>query len=331
MKIAIVILNWNGKKLLKDFLPSVVAFSKEATVYVADNASTDDSVAYIQANFPSVVIIQNNVNGGYAKGYNDALPFVEEPIFCLLNSDVEVTENWLTPIKSHFQSHPETAIIQPKILDFKKKTHFEYAGASGGFIDKYGYPFCRGRIFTTLEEDKGQYNTTQDIFWASGACFFIRKEVFHELQGFDEDFFAHQEEIDVCWRAFNLGYKTVCIPKSVVYHVGGATLDSLHPRKTYLNFRNSLCMLVKNLPKGTIFPIIFTRLVLDGIAGIQFAFQLKFKHTFAILKAHFHFYARISKMLAKRGKTQQKHYFNHKSIIYSYFIKGKKVFSDVHS
>ena len=216
MNIAIVILNWNGKKLLEDFLPSVVAFSKGATVYVADNASTDDSVAFVQANFSSVKIIQNAENGGYAKGYNDALPFVEEDIYCLLNSDVEVTENWLTPIRSHFENDPETAIVQPKILDFKKKTHFEYAGASGGFIDQYGYPFCRGRMFNTLEADNGQYDDTNTIFWASGACFFIRKEIYQKLEGLDEDFFAHQEEIDLCWRAFNLGYKTVCIRKKPI-------------------------------------------------------------------------------------------------------------------
>jgi GT2 family glycosyltransferase len=329
MKIAIVILNWNGKELLAQFLPKVLAYSNDATIYVADNASADDSIDYVKANFPTVNIIQNAVNGGYAKGYNDSLPFVEEDIYCLLNSDIEVTENWLTPMLSAFKNNPETAIMQPKILDFKQKTHFEYAGAAGGFIDKYGYPFCRGRIFNTLEKDNGQYNDASNIFWVSGACLFIRKTVFQELQGFDEDFFAHQEEIDLCWRAFNLGYKVQYIPESVVYHVGGATLDSANPQKTYLNFRNSLCMLAKNLPKGKLFSIIFSRLVLDGIAAIQFLFQFKFKHFIAIIKAHFHFYARFLKMHRKRGKNQQKHYFQHKSIVYSYFIKGKKIYSDL--
>ncbi|WP_430413063.1 glycosyltransferase family 2 protein [Kordia sp.] len=326
-KIAVVILNWNGKQLLEQFLPSVIAFSKEATIYVADNASSDDSVAYVKANFPEVKIIQNAKNGGYAKGYNDALPHVSEDIFCLLNSDIEVTENWLTPILSEFNSNPETAIIQPKILDFKQKTHFEYAGAAGGFIDKYGYLYCKGRIFQTLEEDVQQYNESSEIFWASGACLFIRKNVFTELNGFDEDFFAHQEEVDLCWRAFNAGYKTKCIPESVVFHVGGATLDSSNPRKTYLNFRNSLCMLAKNLPKGKLFPIIFSRLILDGIAALQFLIKLQFKHFLAVIKAHFHFYARLPKMLKKRGETQQKQYFQHKFIVYSYFIKGKKTYS----
>lgn len=328
-KIAVVILNWNGKQLLEQFLPSVVSFSKEATIYVADNASDDDSVSYITANFPKVKIIQNAENGGYAKGYNDALAFVEEEIFCLLNSDIEVTKNWLAPILSEFALNPKTAIIQPKILDFKQKTHFEYAGAAGGFIDKYGYPYCKGRIFHTLEADNGQYNKTTDIFWASGACLFIRKAVFEELQGFDEDFFAHQEEIDLCWRAFNANYNVTCVPESVVYHVGGATLDATSPRKTYLNFRNSLCMLAKNLPKRKLFSIIFLRLVLDGIAGIQLFFKLQPVHAMYIMKAHFHFYARLPKMLKKRGKSQQKQYFQHKSIVYSYFVKGKKVYSNL--
>ncbi|WP_298516427.1 glycosyltransferase family 2 protein [uncultured Kordia sp.] len=329
MNIAVVILNWNGKQLLEQFLPKVLAFSNDATIYVADNASADDSIAYVKDNFPTVKIIQNAENGGYAKGYNDALPFVEEEIFCLLNSDIEVTENWLAPIQSEFEATLETAIIQPKILDFKQKTHFEYAGAAGGFIDKYGYPFCRGRIFHTLEEDTAQYNDAIEIFWASGACLFIRKHVFSVLNGFDEDFFAHQEEIDLCWRAFNKGYKAKYIAESVVYHVGGATLDSANPRKTYLNFRNSLCMLAKNLPKGKLVPIIFSRLVLDGIAGIQFLIKFKFKHFFAIIKAHFHFYGRLLKMVKKREKVQQKKYFGQKSIVYSYFIKGKKRYSDL--
>ncbi|MEM6719597.1 MAG: glycosyltransferase family 2 protein [Bacteroidota bacterium] len=329
MNIAVVILNWNGKELLAQFLPNVLKYSDDATIYVADNASADDSIDYVRANYPTVNIIENAENGGYAKGYNDALPFVEEDIFCLLNSDIEVTENWLAPIQSEFENHPETAIIQPKILDFKQKTHFEYAGAAGGFIDKYGYPFCRGRIFHTLEEDNGQYNDTKEIFWASGACLFIRKSVFEELNGFDADFFAHQEEIDLCWRAFNKGYKATYISESVVYHVGGATLDSTSPQKTYLNFRNSLCMLAKNLPKGKLFATIFSRLVLDGIAAIQFLVQLKFSHFLAVIKAHFHFYARLSKMKNKRAKSQQKQYFQHKSIVYSYFIKGKKLFSEL--
>lgn len=325
-KIAVVVLNWNGVKLLEQFLPSVISYSSEASIYVADNASTDNSIQFVKDNYPTIKIIKNDGNYGFANGYNIALQQVEEEYYCLLNSDVEVTENWLTPILSLFESESDVAIIQPKILDFKSKEYFEYAGAAGGFIDKYGFPFCRGRIFETIEKDNLQYNDEKDIFWASGACFFIRKEVFRNLNGFDGDFFAHQEEIDLCWRAFNLGYKAKYTSKSIVYHVGGATLNEGNPKKTFLNFRNSLLMLLKNLPKNKLFTIIFLRLVLDGIAGIKFIFQGKLKHCFAIIKAHFHFYHLISKNLKKRNSVQKENYFHTKSIVYSYFVKGGKVF-----
>lgn len=326
MKIAVVILNWNGKALLEQFLPSVIDYSKDATIYVADNASTDNSVAFVKDQFPKVKIIENKINGGYAKGYNDALQFVGEDIFCLLNSDIEVTPNWLDPILDTFNTETETAIIQPKILDYKDKTKFEYAGAAGGFIDKYGYPYCRGRIFNTIETDTNQYPNS-NIFWASGACFFIRKQVFNQLNGFDESFFAHQEEIDLCWRAFNLNYKAKYVSESTVFHVGGATLNATNPKKTYLNFRNSLFNITKNA-SGYLFSLIFTRLVLDGIAGIQFLYQLKIKHFFAILKAHFSFYFNLKKLLKQRKNLpQQKGYFSVKSIVYSYFIKKKTNFS----
>lgn len=325
-KIAVVILNWNGVKLLEQFLPSVLSFSDEAQIYVADNASTDASVQFVKDNFPSVKIIENNGNYGFANGYNIALQQVEEEYYALVNSDIEVTENWLTPILSIFETEKDIAIIQPKILDFKNKEYFEYAGAAGGFIDKYGYPFCRGRIFETIEKDNHQYDDEIEIFWASGACFFIRKDVYRKLNGFDGDFFAHQEEIDLCWRAFNLGFKTKYTSKSIVYHVGGATLNEGNPKKTFLNFRNSLLMLLKNLPKNKLFPILFMRLVLDGIAGIKFIFQGKFNHCFAIIKAHFHFYHLISKNLKKRNAIQKENYFHTKSVVYSYFVKGGKVF-----
>jgi len=325
-KIAVVILNWNGAKLLEQFLPSVVAFSEYAAIYVADNASTDTSIEVIQTQFPSVKIIQNSGNFGFAKGYNEALRFVEEPLYALVNSDIEVTENWLVPIIEMFENESKTAIIQPKILDYKKKTHFEYAGAAGGFIDKFGYPFCRGRIFETIEEDKNQYNDEIPIFWASGACFFIRKEVFRKLNGFDPDFFAHQEEIDLCWRAFNLGYQTKFTYKSTVYHVGGATLQQSNPKKTFLNFRNSLLMLVKNLPKNQLFTILFMRLCLDGLAGIQFIFKGKFMHFLAIIKAHFAFYSIGYQFYKKRTTQQRSDYHKINSIVYRYFIKNGKVF-----
>jgi GT2 family glycosyltransferase len=326
-KIAVVILNWNGAKLLEQFLPSVLAFSDEATIYVADNASTDDSIEVIKSQFPSVKIIQNTGNFGYAKGYNDALQEVEEEFYALVNSDIEVTENWLTSVLNLFESQPKTAIIQPKLLDYKKKTHFEYAGAAGGFIDKFGYPFCRGRIFETLEEDQNQYDDELEIFWATGACFFIRKDVFRELNGFDADFFAHQEEIDLCWRAFNLGYKIKYTSKSVVYHVGGATLNEGNPMKTYLNFRNSLLMLTKNLPKNQLLPILFIRLFLDGLAGIQYIFKGKLMHCLAILHAHFAFYKCFRQVYNKRMAIQKPNYYKITSIIISYFLKNGKVFA----
>ncbi|WP_395066252.1 glycosyltransferase family 2 protein [Flavobacterium sp.] len=325
-KIAVVILNWNGAKLLEQFLPSIVSFSNEATIYVADNASTDTSIEVIKSQFPSVKIIQNDSNYGFAKGYNIALQNVEEDYYALVNSDIEVTPNWLAPILSIFENEKETGIIQPKILDFKAKEKFEYAGAAGGFIDKYGYPFCRGRIFETIENDNHQYDDEREIFWASGACFFIRKEIYRKLNGFDDDFFAHQEEIDLCWRAFNLDFKAKYTYKSVVFHVGGATLNASNPRKTFLNFRNSLLMLLKNLPKNQLFPIIFIRLVLDGIAGIKFIFEGNFKHSLAIIKAHYSFFYLINRNLKKRKDIENKKYFHCNSIVYSYFIENGKVF-----
>jgi GT2 family glycosyltransferase len=326
-KIAVVILNWNGAKLLEQFLPSIISFSEEANIYLVDNASTDNSIQVIKEQFPSIKIIQNNENFGFAKGYNCALKYVEEEYFALINSDIEVTENWLAPILSLFENEKQIAIIQPKILDYKAKHNFEYAGAAGGFIDKYGYPFCRGRILDTIENDHGQYDDEIEIFWASGACFFIRKEVFWMLNGFDADFFAHQEEIDLCWRAINLDFKIKYTFKSVVYHVGGATLNASNPKKTFLNFRNSLLMLLKNLPKNKLFSIIFIRLCLDGLAGIQFILKGKFSHCFAILKAHFYFYSMIFNNLKKRGIVQNQNYYYTQSIIYNYFIKDNKKIS----
>lgn len=325
-KIAVVILNWNGAKLLEQFLPSVVAYSDEANIYVADNASTDNSIVVIKEQFPSVKIIQNEGNYGFAMGYNVALQAIEEPYYALVNSDIEVTKNWLSPIVSLFDNEPNIGIIQPKILDFKNKEYFEYAGAAGGYIDSYGYPYCRGRIFDTLEKDNHQYDDETEIFWASGACFFIRKEIYRKLNGFDPDFFAHQEEIDLCWRAFNLGYSAKYTSKSVVYHVGGATLNQSNPKKTFLNFRNSLLMLLKNLPSNQLFPILFMRLTLDGIAGIQFIFKGKFAHCFAILKAHFYFYHLINYTLKKRGTIHKENYFHTKSIVFNYFVSNKKYF-----
>lgn len=330
MKVAVVILNWNGKDLLEKFLPSVVKFSNEANVYVADNASADDSVAYVSEFFPSVKIIQNKVNGGYAKGYNDALKNLSEEIFVLLNSDVEVTENWLQPVISEFEKDASVVAAQPKILDYKNKEYFEYAGAAGGFIDKYGYPFCRGRIFNTLEKDLEQYNDVAPIFWASGACLFVKSKAFWDCGGLDEDYFAHQEEIDLCWRLQTFGGKILYVGSSEVYHVGGATLASANPQKTFYNFRNSLLNILKNTNGTKTFTSLFVRLVLDGIAAFQFLVQGKPKHFVAILKAHFSFYKLIPKFNKKRkiyGSTLN--YFYTKSIVIQYFIKNKKVFNEL--
>jgi GT2 family glycosyltransferase len=328
-KIAVVILNWNGVKLLEQFLPSVMQFSPEAIVYVADNASTDGSIAFVKNNYPTVKIIQNKTNQGFAGGYNDALQHIDAEIYALVNSDIEVTENWLKPILETFESEPETAIIQPKILDYKRKEYFEYAGAGGGFIDQLGYPFCRGRIFNTVEKDNAQYNDNVEIFWASGACFFIRSAVYKELKGFDEDFFAHQEEIDLCWRATNKGYTIKYNSESIVYHVGGATLKQANPQKTYLNFRNSLLMLTKNLPQDALFQVLIIRMLLDGVAGVKFIFSSQFSHCWAIIRAHFSFYALFFKNYKKREKKQVEKYFKTKSIVYDYYVKNGTIFADI--
>ncbi|WP_142786258.1 glycosyltransferase family 2 protein [Changchengzhania lutea] len=329
MKIAIVILNWNGKKLLEKFLPFVILHSDEASVYVADNASTDESVSYIKANFPTVHIIQNKTNGGFSKGYNDALQHVDADVYCLLNNDVEVTRDWLVPIIKTFNSEPQTAIIQPKLLDYNNKDYFEYAGAAGGFIDKFGYPYCRGRIFNTVERDSGQYDENSHIFWASGACFFVRSQVYDQLNGLDETFFAHMEEVDFCWRAKHFKHDIKYVHESVVYHVGGATLSNSNPKKTFLNFRNSLFALTKNA-KGNLLFLIFVRLILDGIAGIKFLFEFKFMHTLGIIKAHFSFYSHLPRLISQRKQIYRKaNYYQKTSIIYEYFIIRKTVYKSL--
>lgn len=329
MKLAVVILNWNGKTLLEQFLPSVIEYSKEANIYVADNASTDNSIAFINTHFPEVNVIQNNTNGGYAKGYNDALKYLKEDIFCLLNSDVEVTTDWLIPVLELFKTEQQTAIIQPKILDYKQKDTFEYAGAAGGFIDKYGYPYCRGRIFNSIEKDNGQYDEKIDIQWASGACLFIRKTVYEELAGFDETFFAHMEEIDLCWRAINHGYIIKYVGSSKVYHVGGATLNATNPKKTYLNFRNSLYILTKNASGNLLF-LIFIRLILDGLAGINFILRLKILHMLAIIKAHFVYYTNLNRLLKQRKSlNQSSNYYQKISIVWLYFVKKKQTYKSL--
>lgn len=325
-KIAVVILNYNGKHWLEQFLGKVVDQSPNAEVYVADNASTDDSLAYIQKSHPRVKLIKSLTNDGYAGGYNQALATICADYYVLLNSDVEVTENWIKPVIQRMESDEKIAACQPKIKSFHRKDYFEYAGACGGFIDKLGYPFCRGRIFDTLEKDEEQYEEPLEVFWATGACLFVRATHFHSIGGLDADFFAHMEEIDLCWRLKNKGYTIWVEPKSTVYHVGGGTLQSDSTFKTYLNFRNNLCMLYKNLehPSTTI----FKRLLLDGVAGVKFLLEGKPLHCWAIVRAHFSFYNSIKVMKKKRAHTfEAKLYPN--SILSSYYLEGKKTFSNL--
>lgn len=333
-----VILNWNGKSFLEKFLPSVVINTTANTeIIVADNASTDDSVSFLKQHYPQIKIIRNTENGGFAKGYNDALKQVEAEYYVLLNSDIEVTHNWIEPVIGLMESDITIAACQPKIKDFNRKTHFEYAGAAGGYIDKYGYMFCRGRIFDTIEEDKGQYNDTREIFWATGACLFIRSKYYHQLGGLDEDFFAHMEEIDLCWRLKNYGYKIMYCAESTVYHVGGGTLNKTSPHKTFLNFRNNLTLLFKNHAPDYFFIKIVLRMILDGIAGAKFLFSGQGAHFIAILKAHFNFYSSFGKALAKR--RQLKHHIKQyatkgiysRSLVADYYLRGIKLFTKIDS
>lgn len=334
-KIAVVILNWNGKKMLETFLPSVIEYSEIANIYVADNASTDDSVEFIRDNFPNINIIENKENHGYANGYNVALKQIKAEYYILLNSDVEVTPNWIKPIIDLMDKNPTISACQPKILSFKEKNQFEYAGAAGGFIDNDGFMFCRGRMFDSFEHDNGQYDGITEIFWATGACLFIRAKMFHETGGLDEDFFAHMEEIDVCWRLKNLGYKIYYNSNSVVYHLGGGTLSNINPKKTYLNFRNNLYLLTKNYNQGNFFLKLFYRMSLDGLAAVKFMFDGHPQHSFAVLHAHFSFYKRFKRFYSKRVKIQknikQKHISGmyRKSVVFDYFLFKKKKFSDL--
>jgi len=336
MKVAVVVLNWNGKSFLETFLPSIVSCSPlNVQIIVADNASTDDSVVFLNTNYPQVSIIKNTINGGFAKGYNDALKHVNAEYYVLLNSDVEVTPGWIEPIIKLMDADETIAACQPKIKSYSNKQHFEYAGAAGGFIDKYGYPFCRGRILDKVEEDNGQYDTDREVFWATGACLFIRAKCFHLVNGFDEDFFAHMEEIDLCWRLKNIGYKIMCCSGSTVYHVGGGTLNKVKPQKTFLNFRNNLILLCKNHASQYFSIKLFIRFVMDGIAGIKFLLSGEFGHFIAVIKAHFSFYSSFNKTLKKRRqlKKQIEHYtttavYLH-SIIADYFLRGKKTFKEI--
>ena len=324
---AVVILNYNGEDYLKKFLPSVITYSKDAEVIVVDNKSTDQSIEVLANDFPEVKVIEFAENYGYAGGYNKALERIDATYVVLLNSDIEVTPNWLTPLIDFLDTHPDYAACQPKIKDFNDQTKFEYAGASGGYLDSLGYPYCRGRIFNTIEKDLGQYDQPADIFWATGACLVIKTEIFNQVGGLDTDFFAHMEEIDLCWRIQSMGLKIKAVPSSQVYHVGGGTLSKLNPTKTYLNFRNGLYMLIKNLPGKDLLLKIPIRITLDWIAALKFIFEGNTKHGFAVWRAHFSMLAKLSIMLKKRVLTSP--ILSKKVVITDYYLRGKRKFDEL--
>ena len=332
-KVAVVILNYNGKKFLEEFLPNVIENTNGewAEIVVADNASTDDSVAFMQENYPDIRLIINCFNGGFATGYNLALRQIEAEYFVLLNSDIEVTPHWIEPIIELMDADPAIAACQPKILSYYEKNKFEYAGAAGGFIDQYGYPFCRGRLFQHLEEDQGQYDDVREVFWATGACLFVRASLYLEHGGLDDSFFAHMEEIDFCWRMKNQGYKIFCCPQSKVYHIGGGTLPKSSSRKTYLNFRNNLSLLYKNLPSNWVFWTIAYRILLDWVAALKFLCNGGLKDYWAVIRAHFAFYKRIPSLRKKRRELphNQVSQMYLRNIVFENYLKGKKKYTDL--
>jgi len=333
LKTAVVILNWNGLTFLKQFLPTLIKNTSEATIVVVDNQSTDESLTYVRGNHPEVEVIVNESNGGFAKGYNDGLNQLKNRFeyYVLINSDIEVTVNWLNPLIDKLENNPQVAGVQPKVLAYNKKTHFEHAGASGGFMDKNYYPFCRGRIFDEVEEDLGQYDNDKEIFWTTGACMVVRAELYHQLGGLDENFFAHMEEIDFCWRAKKQNHSFCVVPTSKVYHVGGGTLNYENPRKTYLNFRNSLYTIHKN-HEGWLLGKMFYRMVLDGIAAVKYLLSFQFKHFFAVINSHFSYYKHIPVLRKQRKKIQLENTKFNKvgmykaSLLWAYFFKRIKKF-----
>ncbi|HJN05721.1 MAG TPA: glycosyltransferase family 2 protein [Bacteroidales bacterium] len=331
-KTALVILNYNGVKFLEKFLPIVIEHSSgDAEIWVADNCSTDGSIELLEEQFKDVKIIQNETNSGFATGYNVALKQIIADYYILLNSDIEVTANWIPPIISLMESDSTIGACQPKIRSYYNKGMFEYAGASGGFIDKYGYPFCRGRIFQSLEKDEGQYDDSIEVFWATGACLFVRAELFHKLNGFDDDFFAHMEEIDFCWRIKSFGNKVMVCPSSMVFHVGGGTLPVGSARKTYLNFRNNFVLLIKNLPSSQLFSVLTTRLFLDFFAGMKFLGQGGFSDFIAVIRAHNYVYRNLQLIRRKRKATVRslvsKIYQG--NIAIDHYMFGKRKYSDL--
>ncbi len=337
LSFSVIIVSWDGLKLLKTFLPSVTETDyPECEIIIADNASTDGTKRWIKSHYPKVKVVSFGKNYGYCGGNNKAVPYASGDILIFLNNDVSVDRNWLKPIAEVFKNDDSVAAVQPKILSHKKPLFFEYAGAAGGFIDKYGYPFCRGRVFETVEKDTGQYDEDVDIFWASGAAMAVRKQVFEKAGGFDEDFEFHMEEIDLCWRLWNTGYRVRSCMKSVVYHLGGASLSRKSSRKMYYNYRNSLTMLWKNYSSSTLFARFVVRIYFDFIAAFRELFNGKVKNFSAIIKGHIHFWKRFGKIKHKRNKFQSKRKIADdpktmfkKDIISVYFFKNKKKYSEI--
>jgi GT2 family glycosyltransferase len=333
-RVAVVILCWNGRKLLEEFLPSVIQFTPPGTdIIVADNNSADDSVAFVTANFPRVKILQLNKNFGFAAGYNEAIKEIDAEYVLLLNQDVAVTENWLPPLLEVIEQDPNISAVQPRIKSYLQKNYFEYAGAAGGWIDKYGYTFCRGRIFDAIEEDKGQYNDATTIFWASGACLLTRKSVYQQLGGLDADFFAHMEEIDLCWRMNNAGFTLRYCPDATVYHLGGGSLPQGNAFKTYLNYRNNLVMMMKNLPSKNYAGILMMRILLDQVAALRSLLTFHFGDFFAVWKAHLYILSHLAAISKKRAAVDSsfpgsKGVFNG-SLVWEFFIRKKKTFSAI--
>ena len=335
MKVAIVILNWNGEKYLNQFLPILLENTRveDVEIVVADNASTDGSLSLLKDKFPAVRTVLLDKNYGFAGGYNKALAQIEAEYFVLLNSDVEVTENWLSPMLQYLEQNKDVAACQPKIRAYHNRQYFEHAGASGGFIDYLGYPFCRGRVFGNVEEDKGQYDGVVDVFWATGACLMIRSEVYTKVGGLDDEFFAHMEEIDLCWRLNARGYRIVCIPQSTVFHVGGGTLHVEHPRKTYLNFRNNLLMLYKNLPQNALKEVLFWRSILDYLAALQLFISGKPKNAISVFKARSDFKKMMPDFDDKRKENVLYATRTHcdemlqKSLLVDYYLRRNKTYT----
>jgi len=336
-EVSIVILNWNGRQHLENFLPALLRHTTHphAEIVVADNGSEDDSKEFLKKEYPHIRIIELELNHGFSGGYNRAMEQVDARYILLLNSDIEVTKGWLEPMLELMEKDETVGACTPKILDFKRRTHFEYAGAAGGYIDRYGYPFCRGRIFDHLEENLGQYDKAIDLFWGSGACLMVRSDLYKKAGGLDEQFFAHMEEIDLCWRLQRMGYRIRFIPSSTVYHVGGATLQRVNPFKTFLNFRNNLLLLYKNLPARGRGRIMLFRKILDTISAFRFLFQGAFKDFWAVIRAHLAFYG--MKQSYRDIKNKNKYPENNvivagiypRSIVLEFFLKGKRKFSDL--